>query len=107
LTSILEALSDQIGFPEEVRAGGRFTAFEIWLQLQADVFELPNTLTSPKQSTAAGASIVGWSTLSNTLPETWTEHITIDKTVQPNPENNTHYRVLYSQFCSIRERLKL
>ncbi len=96
---------DQIGVPEEVRAVGGFTASEIWLQVQADVFGLPITLTAPDQPTAAGAAIVGWAALTNTSPALWTKHITVDATIQPNAEDSRHYQEVYEQFSSMRERL--
>ena len=63
IDGIYRALVEQIGPPQEIRAGGGFVASPAWVQLQADVFGVPVGVTATGQETATGAAMLGWHAL--------------------------------------------
>ena len=60
---IYQALAEQIGTRQEIRAGGGFVASPAWVQLQADVLGAPISVTATGQETATGAAMLAWHAL--------------------------------------------
>ncbi|UYQ92928.1 gluconokinase [Chitinophaga horti] len=63
LYSIVEALFTVTGPIKQVSVSGGFTASEQWIQLLADVFQLPMLLEKENDASALGAALLGWHAL--------------------------------------------
>ncbi len=105
LAGLLEVLSDQVAPPQEIRATGGFTASELWLQLQADVFGRPVSLVSAKQPTSAGAAMVGWQALTGADYKAMSGKVSVVKQITPDNGSHQAYRESYTNFVRVRERL--
>ena len=105
LAGLLSVLSEQVAPPSEVRASGGFTASEMWLQLQADVFGRPLSLVSVSQPTSAGAAMVGWRALTGANYQTLSERVSVSRRIVPDDGNHQIYRKRHAHFDEVRERL--
>ncbi|WP_295126451.1 gluconokinase [uncultured Chitinophaga sp.] len=63
LYSIVEALLTTAGPVKQVSVSGGFTASEQWIQLLADIFQLPMLLEKENDASALGAALLGWHAL--------------------------------------------
>jgi gluconokinase len=101
------SLAEQVGPIERIYASGGFIRSELWLQLIADIFNKPVSVTNIADASAVGAAIMGWHALgfisSLDHPNTAIHFL---KTYLPDAEAHAIYMNNYLVFSGLYEHLK-
>lgn len=105
LYSIVEALLTTTGPIRQISVSGGFTASEEWIQLLADIFQLPMLLEKENDASALGAALVGWHALKEIdmwqyMPPEGT------KVFQPSREHEAVYKRNYKAFGMLYGRIR-
>ena len=98
---IFQALVDQGGPRQEVRAGGGFTASPAWVQLQCDILGAPIAVTATGQETAAGAAMLAWHAIEAVPLQELQDAIPVTRRFAPQPSRHE----LYTQLMARLHRL--
>jgi xylulokinase len=108
MEAVALALAEQVGrlcgpaFPAEVRSCGGAARSDVWLQIKADVLNVPFAATLCPEPTSLGAAMLaarslGWAGLEE-LARAWIgtkpPHI-------PDPQMHSRYAVLYPRFSAV------
>lgn len=59
LYTVLLAMEEQIGLPQQILATGGFARSELWRQMMADIFNQPVTVPESIESSCLGAAVLG------------------------------------------------
>jgi len=94
--------------PRKARISGGASKSEVWVQMFADILEIPIEITDNEELGTLGAAIgaaVGVGFFSD-FQEATNKMVRISKTVYPNPEKAVIYRKKYDKFLKSLEVLK-
>jgi gluconokinase len=99
--TIYQALAEQIGSRQEIRAGGGFVASPAWVQLQADVLGAPIGVTATGQETATGAAMLAWHALDAIPLLELQESVVVTQRFTPRPELHELYSQLTARLYQV------
>jgi gluconokinase len=102
---IYQALAEQIGTRQEIRAGGGFVASPAWVQLQADVLGAPISVTATGQETATGAAMLAWHALDGIPLQELQESVVVTQRFAPRPEMHELYLRLSARLHQVAQCL--
>ncbi len=102
---IYQALAEQIGTRQEIRAGGGFVASPAWVQLQADVLGAPISVTATGQETATGAAMLAWHALAGIPLQDLQESVVVTQRFTPRPEMQELYLRLSARLHQVAQCL--
>ncbi len=103
LRMLEETLTENSDFPSRIKVTGGFSQSELWLQILADILELPITVQKEHEAGCFAAQIMARKTLG--LIDN-IEDITsgmMEITYKPQPENFKYYRALYPLFKNLTQ----
>jgi gluconokinase len=100
--AVATALQEVVGEISTVQATGGFTNSELWLQISADIFDMPINIPNSKEAGCLAAVILAQKALGviDDIARVQ-ENFSIEKVYQPNPENTTTYRELETIYSSL------
>ena len=94
---IYQALVEQAGPRQEIRAGGGFTASSAWVQLQCDVLGAPIAVTATGQETATGAAMLAWQAVAGIPLQELQDSIAVTQRFAPRPAMHELYTRLMAR----------
>ncbi len=103
LYSVYRVLVEQAGMPSELRASGGFLKSGEWVQLQADVFNVPIAITNQGQETAAGAAMLAWQSVREIPLSESAKGITVTKRFAPRESEHVRYAENFRRMEMLRE----
>ena len=105
---ILETMRTNGFTPENVVLAGGASRSELWLQIHADVSNLPITLTKVPDAPALGSAILA-AVGAGAYPDVATaaqNMVQVERVVEPNADQHERYQPLYSNYCKHYAALK-
>jgi gluconokinase len=107
LFQIGKILRETVGPIDEIYASGGFVQSPIWLQMMADIFDLPVHVTNTADASAIGAAMLGLHGFGivSSLEET-ENMIEMEESFQPDPETHKRYQSYFAIFDGLYDRLK-
>jgi gluconokinase len=94
---IYQALVEQAGPRQEIRAGGGFTASPAWVQLQCDILGAPIAVTATGQETATGAAMLAWHAIAGIPLQELQDSIAVTQRFAPQPAMHELYTRLMAR----------
>ena len=94
---IYQALVEQAGPRQEIRAGGGFTASPPWVQLQCDILGAPIAVTATGQETATGAAMLAWHAVEAVPLQDLQDAVTVTQRFAPQPSMHELYTRLMAR----------
>ena len=94
---IYQALVEQAGPRQEIRAGGGFTASPAWVQLQCDILGAPIAVTATGQETATGAAMLAWHAIEAIPLQELQDAIAVTQRFAPQPTMHELYTRLMAR----------
>ena len=104
--SIYEIIGSISGRVEQIRANGCYTRSNIWLQIQADIFQKEIAVAGVEEAASIGAAYTAMAaigfvgSLRQPLPA-----MQVSRVIRPNEENAEIYRKGYQQFNDLCEKV--
>lgn len=104
LRMLEETLTENLDFITRIKVTGGFSQSELWLQILADIFELPITVQKDHEAGCFAACIMAQKALGiiDNIDTVTGEMSEI--TYKPNSENFKYYRALYPLFKNLTEQ---
>ncbi len=103
LYSVFRVLVEQAGQPLELRASGGFLKSNEWIQLQANVFNVPVAITNQGQETAAGAAMLAWQSVHGVPVSDMARRITVVRQFRPEENEHARYEEIFGRMETLRE----
>ncbi|KAL6767449.1 hypothetical protein ACKKBF_B35280 [Auxenochlorella protothecoides x Auxenochlorella symbiontica] len=105
---VLETMRDNGFHPASITCAGGPTRSDLWLQLHADISNIPLRLTEVAEAPALGSAILaavaaGWYP---SIPDAVRGMVHIARTVQPNPAVHEAYRESYAAYKELYPALR-
>jgi gluconokinase len=102
MNSVMLALADVAGPPQEIRVSGNFTRSELWIQILADVFNREIHAPDVDEGAAFGAAVLGFVSVGalDDISST-AKFISVKKTYRPRPVEAEVYKTLYGVYDRI------
>ena len=94
---IYQALVEQGGPRQEIRAGGGFTASPAWVQLQCDILGAPIAVTATGQETATGAAMLAWHAIEGIPLQELQDAVAVTQRFAPQPAMHELYTRLMAR----------
>jgi FGGY-family pentulose kinase len=90
-----------------VAAGGA-TRSELWMQLHADVSNVPISITSQTESPALGAALLAavGAGIHPDIPTAAAEMVHVERTIDPDPERHQQYRFSMDRYTELYPQVK-
>lgn len=103
LRMLEETLTENSACPTSIKVTGGFSQSELWLQILADIFELPITVQKDHEAGCFAAQIMAQKALGRIDSIEGVASGTIETVYKPQPENFKYYRALYPLFKNLTE----
>jgi gluconokinase len=104
LRQVADILAAQTVPVRSVLASGGFSASPQWVQLIADIFQVPVSCTTQEDASATGAAKIGFIGAGEADGwrdfDTWTSH---QQLVNPDPARREAYAQAYARYCTVAE----
>jgi ribulose kinase len=103
---ILETLRANGYAPDELILAGGATRSELWMQIHADVANLPLTLTKVPDAPLLGCAILAavGTSAHGTIEEAADAMVKIERQIEPDPKAHAAYRPFYQSYKKPRRR---
>ena len=104
--SVYQALAAVNQTANQIRANGGYARSDIWLQIQADLFNQPIAISNVNEASALGAAYLAMtgtgavSSFNAGLPS-----MQVSRVIQPDPEKHAFYEKGYTKYIDTYDRL--
>ena len=105
---ILESMRNNGFFPESVVVSGGATRSELWLQVHADVSNLPLTITKNPDAPLLGCAILAavGAEIYEDIPTAVEQMVQIERVIEPNDQIHAEYQPFYESYKASYKELR-